>query len=495
MISKNEVYELTIEDMGKDGEGIGHVDGMTVFVKDTVVGDRAAVKMMKVKKNYAYARLMEILEPSPYRVTPLCEKAVSCGGCTLQHISYEQQKELLQKHVCNCLSRIGGVEGIDSLMEPLIGMEEPYHFRNKMQFPVGMDREGRPALGFYAGHTHALIPLSDCPAGHPVNRKIIRAMREYLMEAEVPVYDEEQHTGLVRHVLTRVGFYTGEVMVCIIINGSRLPEQDLLIHKLQEAVEIDDYKQNVVSLRLASVSISINRDRTNRIMGDHSKTIFGADAITDRIKDLTFRIAPESFFQVNPEQTRKLYGKALEYAGLTGDEIVWDMYCGIGTISLFLAEKAKCVYGVEIIPQAIENAKENAGLNHISNAEFFVGKAEDIVPKLYAEAPERYRADVVVVDPPRKGCEAELLHCIADMQPDRIVYVSCDPATLARDIRILGERGYDLRKAVAVDMFPHSMHVEVVSLLQRVSNTRPKAITLDVEMEDYYRIKGDRTND
>lgn len=480
-MKKNDLFEMTIEDMSKDGEGIGHVDGLTVFVKDTAPGDRIRARVMKEKKNLAYARLEEVLEPSPYRVTPACPKARSCGGCTLQHISYEKQKELLAKHVANCLTRIGGVEQAEELMEPLIGMEDPYHFRNKMQFPVGLDSEGNPQLGFYAGRTHALIPLTDCPVGHPVNKEILSAVREYLSESGASVYDEERHTGLIRHVLTRVGFSTGEVMVCIVANGDDLPKKKLLIEKLQQAVEAYNREnvsakdgeecENIISdeLKLTSVTLNINRDKTNRILGFSGRTLYGNAVIEDTIKDdvgdIRFRIAPESFFQVNPVQTEKLYRKALEYAELTGKETVWDMYCGIGTISLFLARKAKRVFGVEIVPQAIENAVENAKLNGFTNAEFFVGKAEDVVPSLYAKDPEKYRADVVVVDPPRKGCDEALLKTISEMRPERIVYVSCDPATLARDIKILSGRGYTLKKAVPVDLFPQSMHCETCCLL------------------------------
>ena len=503
-MKKNDLFEMIIEDMSKDGEGIGHVDGLTIFVKDTAPGDRIRARVMKEKKNLAYARLEEVLEPSPYRVTPVCPKARACGGCTLQHISYEKQKELLERHVANCLTRIGGVEHAKEQMEPLIGMEDPYHFRNKMQFPVGLDSEGVPQLGFYAGRTHALIPLTDCPAGHSVNKEILSAVRGYLSESGASVYDEERHMGLIRHVLTRVGFSTGEVMVCIVANGDDLPKKKLLIEKLNKAVEAynrrssDENKADATGekngnvmqyeksdardkdrrdkcnesrvtggLRLASVTLNINREKTNRILGFSGRTLYGNDYIEDTIEDIRFRIAPESFFQVNPVQTEKLYRKALEYAELSGEETVWDMYCGIGTISLFLARKAKRVFGVEIVPQAIENAKENSELNGFSNTEFFVGKAEDVVPNLYKKNPEKYRADVVVVDPPRKGCDEILLQTISEMQPGRIVYVSCDPATLARDIKILTDKGYTLRKAVPVDLFPQSMHVETIVLLQR----------------------------
>lgn len=498
-MKKNELFELTIEDMSTDGEGIGHLrdreeGGLTVFVKDTAPGDRVEARMLKEKKRYAYGRLERILEPSPDRVEPLCEKSRSCGGCTLQHLSYEKQLELKQKYVENCLTRIGGLENAAALMEPIMGMEEPWHFRNKMQFPVGRDKAGEPVVGFYAGHSHSLIALSDCPTGHPVNQEIIRGFREYMKEEAVPEYDEESHSGLVRHLLTRVGFATGELMVCVVINGNKLPGQETLVGKLQAAVERYNREQTPF-IRLSSVSININKDKTNRILGFSGRTIYGEPVIVDTIRDLKFEIAPESFFQVNPVQTEKLYGKALDYAGLTGDETVWDMYCGIGTISLFLAGKAKQVYGVEIVPQAIENARKNAELNGFTNTEFFVGKAEEVVPRCYAENSRKYTADVVVVDPPRKGCDRTLLETIISMAPRRLVYVSCDPATLARDIAILTEGGFEVNRVTPADMFPQSMHVESCVLLKRVSNTRPKAISLDVEMEDYYRIKGARTND
>ena len=468
-MKKNDLFELTIEDMSQAGEGIGHAEGLTVFVKDTAPGDRIRARLIKEKKNLAYGRLEEVLEPSPDRVEPVCGKARSCGGCTMQHISYEKQLELKASHVENCLRRIGGLEHAGELMEPIIGMEQPFAFRNKMQFPVGKDRDGNVAMGFYAGRTHSLIPLTDCPVGHPVNREILRAVQEYIREASVPVYDEEKHAGLVRHVLTRVGFGTGQVMVCLVVNGEKLPKEELLVEKLGAAVDgWQDTAGDGKNLQLASVCININTDKTNRILGFRSRVISGAPVIEDTIGDIRFEIAPESFFQVNPVQTEKLYGKALEYAGLTGEETVWDMYCGIGTISLFLAQKAKKVFGVEIVPQAIENAKRNAELNGFPNAEFFVGKAEEIVPKLYAEDPEKYRADVVVVDPPRKGCDRELLQTLISMAPKRLVYVSCDPATLARDIAILTEGGFRVMRVTPTDMFPHSSHVEtVVQLIAR----------------------------
>ncbi len=470
-MKKNELFELTIEDMSKDGEGIGHLrdhekDGLTVFVKDTAPGDRVLARMLKEKKSYAYGRLERIIEPSPDRVEPLCGKARSCGGCTLQHLSYEKQLELKQKYVENCLSRIGGLENAAALMEPIIGMDEPWHFRNKMQFPVGRDKAGAPVAGFYAGHSHSLIALSDCPAGHPVNKEIIRGFTEYMKEESVTEYDEETHSGLVRHLLIRTGFATGELMVCVIINGDKLPGQEVMVRKLRDAVERYN-KEQASYIRLSTVSININKEKTNRILGFSGRTIYGEPVIVDTIRDLKFEIAPESFFQINPLQTERLYGKALEYAGLSGDETVWDMYCGIGTISLFLAGKAKQVYGVEIVPQAIENARRNAEINGFSNTEFFAGKAEEVVPKCYEEDPQKYTADVVVVDPPRKGCDRALLETIISMSPKRLVYVSCDPATLARDIAILNRGGFEVKRVTPTDMFPHSMHVETVVQLSK----------------------------
>lgn len=488
-MNKNDECEIIIEDMGKDGEGIGHVDGFTLFVKNTVIGDRVRAKVMKAKKNLAYARMTELIEPSPFRVEPACSRARECGGCTLQHVHYDKQKELKQNHVRNCLVRIGGIADTDQRMEPLIGMEDPYHFRNKMQFPAGVDREGNPCFGFYAGHTHSLIPLADCPAGHPVNRDLIRAVRLYMKKTGASCYDETVHQGLIRHLLIRVAFATGEIMVCLVINGTEIPKQEVLIAKLVEAVEGYNArkKENMI---LASVVTSINTEKTNRILGTESRVIGGRGYIEDMIGTLRFRIAPEAFFQVNPVQTERLYEKVMEYSGLSGEETVWDMYCGIGTISLFLAQKAKMVYGVEIIPQAVENARENALLNQTENAVFFTGKAEEEVPRLYREDPERYRADVVVVDPPRKGCDGELISTLLDMEPLRIVYVSCDPATLARDLKILTEEKYAVERIVPVDMFPQTTHVESCVLLERVSNRKADSyVKLNVKMEGYYRIK------
>lgn len=455
---KNENYQVLIEDMGNDGEGIGHVQGMTVFVKDAVVGDLAEVKIVKVKKNIAYGRLMKIITPSPYRVEPVCDKAKRCGGCTMQQVSYEQQLEYKWNKVKNCLQRIGKMENVEAIMEkPAYGMDDPFHYRNKAQFPVGRNKNGNVVIGFYAGRSHDIIDTESCAIGAPVNDQIVAIVRSFIEDNHISTYDEETGRGLVRHILIRVGFTTKEIMVCLVTNGNKLPHSEILIDEL---VKIEG---------MTSICLNVNMENTNRILGDKCITLWGQSYITDYIGDIKYQISPLSFYQVNPVQTNVLYNKALEYADLSGDETVWDMYCGIGTISLFLAQKAKKVYGVEIVPQAIDDARHNAEINGITNAEFFVGKAEEVVPDIYKKGGDGSHADVVVVDPPRKGCDQVLLDTLVHMAPERIVYVSCDPATLARDVKILQEKGYEAKKVAVVDQFCHSGHVESIVLLSHKS--------------------------
>lgn len=446
---KNDIVTLEIVDCGTDGEGIGKADGFTVFVKDAVIGDTVTAKIMKAKKNYGYGRLMEILKPSPYRVEPICPSARQCGGCQLQAVSYEEQKAFKEKKLRGHLERIGGFKELP--MEPLIGMDEPYHYRNKAQFPVGRNKEGRIVTGFYAGRTHAIIENRDCALGIPQNKEVLDRVIAHMEKYNIAPYDEMTGKGLVRHIFVRYGFFTGELMVCLIINGQDLPHQKELVEKLGEIPG------------MTSISLNINKKRNNVILGDKVKTIWGKEYITDKIGDISYEISPLSFFQVNPHQTWKLYSKALEYADLHGEETVWDLYCGIGTISLFLAQKAKFVRGVEIVPAAIEDARRNAHLNEIDNVEFFVGKAEEVLPREYEK--NGVYADVIVVDPPRKGCDEMLLKTILKMQPKRVVYVSCDSATLARDLRFLCDNGYELKKVCGVDQFPQTVHVETVVLL------------------------------
>lgn len=455
-MKKNDKIVVTIEDIGVGGEGIGKVDGYTLFVKDALIGDTVEAVITKPKKTYGYAKMLKILTASPYRVEKRCPVARQCGGCQIQELSYEAQLDFKAKKVYGNLERIGGFspEFLDTVMEPICGMESPFNYRNKAQFPIGTNKEGDIVTGFYAGRTHQIIPNMQCDLGVSVNEKILKIIVDFMNQYGVSAYDEETGRGLVRHVLIRYGFKTGEIMVCLVINGEKLPKSEKLVHKL---VEIEG---------MTSITYSVNRENTNVIMGKEIGILWGQGYITDYIGNVKYQISPLSFFQVNPVQTEKLYGLALEYAGLEGNETVWDLYCGIGTISLFLAQKAKKVYGVEIVPQAIDDARNNAKINGFTNAEFFVGKAEEVLPEQYEK--NNVYADVIVVDPPRKGCDETLLNTMVKMKPKRIVYVSCDSATLARDLKYLCENGYEVKKVKPVDQFPHTVHVETVVLMSRV---------------------------
>ena len=453
---KNDIVVIKIEDMGTEGEGIGKAEGFPLFVKDAVIGDEIKARIVKVKKNYGYGRLEEILTPSPFRATPRCTYNRQCGGCQLQSLSYDKQLEFKQQKVRNNLLRIGGfsAEELERIMEPIVGMEDCWHYRNKAQFPIGTDKQGNPIAGFYAGRTHTIIANTDCALGVSENKEILEAVLLWMRSYRIPAYEEKSGKGLVRHVLIRKGFTSGELMVCLVINGKKLPKAKELVKALMQIKN------------MTSVSYSINEKNTNVIMGTEIVPLWGKETIQDAIGDISFSISPLSFYQVNPVQTKKLYELAVEYAQLTGKETVWDLYCGIGTISLFMARRAGRVYGVEIIPQAIRDAKENAERNGIKNAEFFVGKAEEVLPEKYAR--EGISADIIVVDPPRKGCDEKCLETMLKMRPERIVYVSCDSATLARDLKLLREGGYEPMRVRAVDQFPMSVHVETVVLLSKV---------------------------
>ena len=474
-MKKNDVFEILIEDVSVSGEGIGHHEGMTFFIKGLIPGDRALCGVTKLKKTYGYARVVEILEESKDRVTPRCEKAGVCGGCQIMQMDYSAQLRMKEHLVREKLTRIGGLSTskADEVLQPIIGMEEPYYYRNKAQYPVGRDKEGRTLMGFYAGHSHRIVESSRCHLGLTVNEEIRDVIKS--VKGVVP-YNEETHHGLLRHVLIRTAFATEEVMACLIVNArdENAAVKNLLDLLLPKLSQIE---------HMTSICVNFNDSKGNVILGKKTVCVWGQGYITDKIGDVKFQISAPSFFQVNPYQTKKLYDKALEYASLTGNEVVWDLYCGIGTISLFLAQKAKKVYGVEIVPEAIENAKENARLNDMTNAEFFVGKAEEVLPEFYekgsihgkkvtdAEA-DFTNPDVIVVDPPRKGCDEACLTTMAAMKPERIVYVSCDPATLARDLKYLCENGYDLKAVTPVDQFPHSMHVETVCLLSKLHEAK-----------------------
>lgn len=465
MIKKNDVLDLEIEDLGINGEGIGKVDGYTLFVKDAIIGDKVTVKVMKANKNFGFARLIEIVKPSDKRVEPNCDVARQCGGCQLQCLSYEEQLKFKQSKVENNLRRIGGQS--DFVMREIMGMDEPYNYRNKAQFPVGINKEGKLISGFFAGRTHSIIDFDSCSlglmlGGRDVNKEVMDVVKAFMTKYKITVYDENNHKGLVRHVLIRIGAKTKQIMVCIIINEKKLPNADILVDEL---CKLDGIK---------SVSININTEKSNVILGKKVVNLYGPGYIEDFIGDIKFRISPLSFFQVNSVQTEKLYNKALEYANLTGNEVVWDLYCGIGSISLFLAKKAKTVLGVEIVPEAIEDARLNAEINGIENAEFFVGAAEDVVAKYFEENKDEPECtpDVIVVDPPRKGCAQSLLETMVKMSPQRIVYVSCDSATLARDVKWLSENGYELVEATPCDMFGQTVHVETVIMMTYCGNKK-----------------------
>ena len=465
-MQKNDLIIVTIEDMTTEGEGIGKVEGFPFFIKDSIIGDNIQAKIVKMKKTYGYARVEKILTPSINRVQPACDVARQCGGCQLQAMAYSQQLEFKRNKVKNNLKRIGGFQEIEVL--PVIGMEHPWRYRNKTQVPFGMDKTGNIVAGFYAGRTHSIIDHEDCLLAPEINRKIIEIIKNYMKQYKIRPYDEKSQQGIVRHVLIRQGYTTGEIMVCLVINRKSLPKAEQLVEQLKQIPG------------MTSISYNINCENTNVILGETVVTLYGPSYITDFIGTIQYQISPQSFFQVNPIQTEKLYETALKYAGLTGNEIVWDLYCGIGTITLFLAQKAKMVYGVEIVEPAIQDARKNAEINQIQNAEFYVGRAEDILPEKYKK--EQIKADVIVVDPPRKGCEQTLLETILQMQPKRIVYVSCDSATLARDLKYLCKEKYQIEKIQPVDMFPESVHVETVCLLSKLN--AKQHIEVEIKMDE-----------
>lgn len=564
-MKKNDIFELEITDMGTDGEGIGHYDGMTFFVKDALIGDVIAARATKLKKNYGYARVEEIKTPSTFRIEPKCALHKRCGGCQIQALSYEKQLEFKNDKVRNNLMRIGGFseDELSAKMAPPVGIDDPYRYRNKAQFPVGRDKDGNIITGFYASRSHNIIPVDDCMLGVPVNKEILDIIKAWMNEYGIEPYDEVSRTGLVRHVLIRYGFTSKQIMVCLVINGDGLDskrrvenvnvsclasgkitgkrdrdrascnkandnkvscnkadDSKVSCNKANDSKASDnkpcdskasDSRYNATDTLcerlskidgMTSISYNINKENTNVILGKKTVCIWGRSYIEDTIHllsypdftpqgtGITYQISPQSFYQVNPKQTEKLYSTALEFAGLTGKESVWDLYCGIGTISLFLSQRAKKVYGVEIVPQAIDDAKNNAKINGITNAEFFVGKAEEVLPEFYADAKKNITKgseviklevpaakymdeadmltpDVIVVDPPRKGCDEKCLDTMLKMEPQRIVYVSCDSATLARDLKILCEEKYELVKWQAFDQFSHTGHVETAVLLSK----------------------------
>ena len=452
MLSKNKEYVVDIVDIGQGGVGIGKYDGFTVFVDGGLINDRIKVRINKSKKNYAVGDIVEIIEESPFRVKRKCsDNLKDCGGCQIQELDYQKQLDIKTNEVKQVISRIGKLE--DVVIHDTLGMEEPVRYRNKAQFPI-QKVNNNPLIGFYKKKSHDIIPTDKCIIQHEINDKIMKIIKTYINAYKVSVYDEKTHTGVLRHLVTKVGFTTNEVMVVLVANGKKLPYLKELASVLEE--NVPGFKTLVVN---------VNREKTNVILGRENIVVYGDGKINDYIGELVFEISPLSFFQVNPVQTEVLYNKALEYADLKGNDTVFDIYCGIGTISLFLAQKAKKVYGIEIVEDAIKDAKINANLNNLDNVEFYVGKAEEVVPKMYKEGKT---ANVVVVDPPRKGCDEKVLDTIVSMKPDRVVYVSCNPSTLARDLAYLDERGYKCLEVQPVDMFPHTMHVESVAKLEKI---------------------------
>ena len=451
MLSKNKEYVVDIVDIGQGGVGIGKYEGFTVFVEGGLIQDKVKVRINKSKKNYAVGDIVEIIEKSPFRVDRICSDDLKdCGGCQIQELDYNKQLELKTNEVKQVISRIGKLENVE--IHETIGMQSPCRYRNKAQFPI-QNINGSTAIGFYKKKSHDVIPTDMCVIQHDINHKIIKIIKTYIQAYNVSIYNETTHTGVLRHLVTKVGFTTNEVMVVLVANGTNLPHLNELASVLKE--NIPGFKTLV---------LNVNKAKTNVILGKENKVIYGNGKINDYIGDLVFEISPLSFFQVNPVQTEVLYNKALEYAELKENDTVFDIYCGLGSISLFLAQKATKVYGIEIVEDAIKDAKINAKLNNLNTVEFYVGKAEEVVPKMYSEGKT---ANVVVVDPPRKGCDEKVLDTIVSMKPDRVVYVSCNPSTLARDLAYLDERGYKCVEIQPVDMFPQTAHVETVCLLSR----------------------------
>ena len=460
MVEKNKEYILDIISIGYEGEGIAKIEGYPIFIEGAILGEKVKVLIVKVKKNYAYGKLIEVIEPSSERIEPKCSIYKRCGGCTVQHMSYKKQLDYKFERVKDCITKIGGLS--EELVKYPIGMNNPERYRNKVQLPVGMVK-GELNIGFYSSRSHNIIDLDTCLIQDKVADRVTNLAKQWMLKYNIQPASVDgvfNKKGLIRHIMIRKGFTTNEVMVVLVSTKEKIPYINEFINEIVE--KIDGIK---------SIVLNVNKENTNVILGQECMTLWGEDTITDYIDNFKFNISPLSFFQVNPVQTEKLYSKALEYAGLTGEEIVFDAYCGTGTITLFLSQKAKKVYGVEIIEPAIINARENARINNIENAEFFVGKSEEVIPELIEKG---IVPEVIVVDPPRKGCDIKLLEAIGKAKPNKVVYVSCDPSTLARDLKILEEQGYKTEEVQPVDMFPMTSHIENVTLLVKEQSDEEK---------------------
>lgn len=478
MFEKGQICRIEITDISDQGQGIGRADGLAVFVPDTVVGDVVQAELAKVKKNYAFARLLEVEEPSMNRIEPLCEDGFpqGCGGCSLARLDYPGQLALKEKQVRDKLHRLGDLA--DPIVNPILGMEEPFYYRNKAQFPVStggiitrkggvVENLGAPAVGFYRPRSHEVVNCYDCMLQSPAAMAAADALRRFMEEDHITAWDERWEKGLMRHLIVKTAFGTGEVMVVLVINGNGIPGSQKLVKMLDDAV----YE---AGFSLESVVLNVNKKKTSEILGEECIPLAGKQTILETIGDLSFEISPMSFYQVNPVQMEKLYDKVVEYAALTGSETVLDLYCGVGTIGLYCASGAGQVVGIESVKNAVLDANRNAVINGIVNARFLCGRAEEELPRLLeVQDPEDViaeavkQADIVILDPPRAGCRPELLDAVAQVSPERIIYVSCDPATLARDVKLLGEMGYTFMEATPVDMFPWTGHVETVCLMSR----------------------------
>ncbi len=467
---KNELLNLTVEAYGNNGEGIAKADAFPFFIKDAVAGDVIRARITRICAHYGYARIEELLSPSPDRVAPRCPVWARCGGCTLQALSYEAELRLKQAKVHDCLLRLAGIPEklLAEAEEPIAGMDSPWRYRNKAQYPVGLSREGFLCAGFYAARTHEIVPHSDCLLSPPEFSPILRCVLDFLEEFQIPPYDEKTGSGQIRHIFLRKGFSSGELMVCLVSAKGTLPHCEELLHRLESFPEI------------VSVVLNINPARTNVILGKENRLLAGKEALTDTLLGLSFRIPPGAFYQVNPVMTRQLYETVLDYAALRGNEEVWDICCGIGTITLALAGRARFVHGLEIVPEAVADARENAKANRISNVAFIEADVTDYVRRFR----DTMHADVVVLDPPRKGLSRPVLDAVVEMSPERIVYVSCDPATLSRDLKVFLAAGFRLRRFRAFDQFCRSAHVETCVLLshQQVK----KSVTIDYTPDGSY---------
>ena len=456
MVEKNKKYIIEINSVASDGNGVGNIDGFTVFVPVTAPGDTAEIVIVKVLSRYAVGRLLRIIKASESRVEPSCPVFRRCGGCHLQHIAYDEQLEIKRGFINDAFRRIGGFEGFSC--GEMLGPEHPYRYRNKCIFPIGNDKNGNIVSGFYARRSHDIIPVEDCGMCPEICSEIKDAVTEYMRENNIPPYDEAAHTGLVRRVFIRTAAATGEIMAVVSVNGKNLPRRERLVKRLRE-----------ISEKIVSVYVNINTEKTNSVLGRENRLIYGIPEITDILCGMKFKISPHSFYQINPYMTGRLYEKALEYAEISENDTVLDVYCGIGTISLAAAQKAKYVTGIEIVEQAVTDARNNAEANGITNAEFFAESAEQAVPRLIESG---MRPDIVILDPPRKGSDEKTLSAIVGAAPKRVVYVSCNVSTLARDARFLSEHGYRPVKCAGADMFPQTCHVETVVLMSRICGSK-----------------------